>query len=159
MFKVNFPLLNSSGIYRKRSTQKIILHHKNQPIITKQFSSTATIANCLTIKVYVMIYNRHNGTNLHMITQCCHGRRTSSAVAGDAGWQFIMTHISYYLLIITDQCKRQLNYTAHPPLANNWIRTFLSLLAHPLQKQRITKILRNYTYNWVKKSKARLIFY
>lgn len=43
---------------------KIILCHKNQPIITKQFSSTATPDNCLTIKVCVMIYNSLTGTNL-----------------------------------------------------------------------------------------------
>lgn len=110
---------------------KIILHHKSQPIITKQFSSTATTDNCLTIKVYVVIYNCHNGTNLYMIAWCCRGRHTSSVVAWNAVWQFILMRISYYLLIITYQWKRQLNYTARLPLANNWIQTFLLLLTNP----------------------------
>lgn len=67
-------------LYKKIYIQ-IILHHKNKPIITKQFSSSATIDNCLTIKVYVVIYNRHNGTNLYMTAWCCHGTHTSSVVA------------------------------------------------------------------------------
>lgn len=41
---------------------KSILHHKTQPIITSQFSRTATTDNCLTIKVYVVIYSGHDGT-------------------------------------------------------------------------------------------------
>lgn len=76
---INVLLFNSSGINIKRHI-KIYLHHKNQ-YITNQFSSTATIDNCLTIEVYVIIYNGHNGTSFYMIAQCCHRRHTLSAVA------------------------------------------------------------------------------
>lgn len=120
-------------IQKKRSI-RITLHHKNQPIITKQFSGTATIDNCLTIKVDVEIYNSHNCAVSTWLLGTATEPNTSCLAASNTIRQFIMMHISYYLLIITYQWKRQHNYIAHLPLANKQIQTFLSPLANPLQK-------------------------
>jgi hypothetical protein len=103
----------------------VTIHYKNQQIITKQFSSAATRDNCLTIKVYAMIYSSHSDSNHSVITQHCHRRHTPSVCLGKCCMTTVMTRTCYHLLITSRQKEQQPNDTAQLLLANGQIQIFL----------------------------------
>lgn len=118
-----------------------IIHYKSQQIITKPFSSAATRDNCLTIRVYAMVYSSHADSNRSVITRHQHRRHTLSVCLGKYCMTAVMTRTCYHLLITSRQKTRQPNDTAQLLLASDQIQ--ISLLPPAEASSMIATVPRN----------------